>query len=352
MKKNLELLKELSLLPGAPGNEKMVSKYISTQIEKFVDEVQCDNLGSLIGTKAQKGPRIMISANMDEIGLLVTNITEEGFIGFQHLGPWSSNVMLSQVWEVSTKKGIIYGVTGAKPLQSTPFENRNKVVPIESMYIDVGVSSKKEAQELGIAPGNRITPHAEFKVLGNEKYLLSKAWNNRIGSAVVIEVLKELKNNPNKCFGTFTVQKEIGLRGSKTSSYIIEPEIAIAIDAGLADDAPRGIAIEQSLGKGPQIVLYDAGLVPNQALRNLVIETAKENNIPFQESVIKYSRTDAALMHVSHRGAAALTITVPTRYMHSHTSIIHYDDFKNTVKLLVALILKLDQDAVNDILGK
>ena len=219
------------------------------------------------------------------------------------------------------------------------------------MYLDIGVSSKEEAIDLGVEPGNMITPHSEFRVLGNNKYLLGKAWDNRIGSAVVVEVLKRLKEQPNQLFGTFTVQEEVGLRGAKTSSYVVAPEIAIAIDTGLANDVPGGDSTEQSLGKGPQILLFDAGLVPHQALRKFVIETAKEENIPYQEAYISVGRTDAGHMHLSHQGAAGLSICIPTRYMHSHTSIIHYDDYENAVKLVLAVIKKLDRKTVDQILN-
>ena len=192
-----------------------------------------------------------------------------------------------------------------------------------------------------------ITPRSEFMVLGSGKHLLSKAWDNRIGSAVVMEVLKRLDQTPNQLFGTFTVQEEVGLRGAKTSSYVVHPEIAIAVDTGLANDVPEGDSEQQSLGKGPQILLYDAGLVPNQALRRFVIEVAKAEGIPYQEAFITGGRTDAGNMHLAHDGALGLSIGIPTRYMHSHTSIIHYDDYENTVKLILAVVKKLDQKTVD-----
>ncbi len=351
MNDQLNILKKLSKIPGVPGNEKKVSQYIASEIKDHVDQIEFDHLGSLIGRKQNKGPRIMIAGHMDEIGLLVTQITKEGFVKFQTLGGWFSQVMLAQVWEISTKKGIIFGVTGVKPPHMIPVDKRKEAISIDSMYIDIGVSSKEEATLLGVEPGNMITPHSEFRVLGNQKYLLSKAWDNRVGSAVVIEVLKRLKEHPNQVYGTFTVQEEVGLRGAKTSSYVVHPEIAIAIDSGIANDIPGGDANEQSLGKGPQILLYDSGLVPHQALRTLVIETAKEENIPYQEAYIVGGRTDAGHMHLAHQGAAGLSIAIPTRYLHSHTSIIHYDDYENTVKLVCAVLKKLDQKTVDKILN-
>ena len=352
MKKEYVLLKKLSEVAGVPGNEKNVSKLITEEIKDVCEELTYDNLGSVIGKIGQKGPRVMIAGHMDEVGFFVTQITKDGFVKFQTLGGWFSQVMLAQVWEIHTKKGVVLAVTGVKPPHIIPADKRNVAIDISTMYLDLGVSSKEEAEKLGVEPGNMVVPHTEFKVLGNDKYLLGKAWDNRIGSAVVIEVLKRLENHEtNQLFGTFTVQEEVGLRGAKTSSYVVAPEIAIAVDTGLANDVPGGESAEQALGKGPQILLYDGGLVPHQALREFVINVAKEENIPYQEAFIVGGRTDAGHMHLAHKGAASLSIGVPTRYMHSHTSIIHYDDYENTIKLMLAIIKRLDQETVDKILS-
>ena len=351
MEKTYEILKTLSLLPGVPGQEKKVRAYIKSSLDGYADQFVVDNLGSLIAIKKQEGPKVMIAGHMDEVGLLVTQITKDGFIKFQTLGGWFSQVMLAQVWDIHTPKGVITAVTGVKPPHIIPVDKRKEAISIESMYLDIGVSTKEEALALGVLPGQMVTPHSEFKVLGSGKHLLSKAWDNRIGSAVVMEVLKRLDKAPNELFATFTVQEEVGLRGAKTSSYVVHPEIAIAVDTGLANDVPEGDKNEQSLGKGPQILLYDGGLVPNQNLRKFVIEVAKEENIPFQEAFITGGRTDAGHMHLAHQGALGLSIGVPTRYMHSHTSIIHYDDYENTVKLVLAVVKKLDRHKVDELLN-
>ncbi len=353
MKKTLDMLKKISTLPGVPAHEKLVGQFIKSEIETYADEITYDNLGSLIATKGSFGPRVMIAGHMDEVGLMVTQVTKEGFVKFQTLGGWFSQVMLAQVWEIHTKKGIVYGVTGVKPPHIIPADKRKDAIPIEQMYLDIGVANQEEALNLGILPGDMITPHIEFRTLGNPKYLLSKAWDNRIGSAVMVEVLKRLDFElKSQLFATFTVQEEVGLRGAKTSSYMVEPVIAIAVDTGLANDVPGGDSNEQSLGKGPQILLYDGGLIPNQALRKFVIDVAKEENIPYQEAYIVGGRTDAGNMHLAHAGAAGLSIGVPTRYMHAHTSIIHYDDFENTVKLILAILKRLDQSKVDQILAQ
>ncbi len=351
MKKEYVLLQKLSEVAGVPGNEKKVSQLIVSELKGHADSISYDNLGSVIAKKGNKGPRVMVAGHMDEVGFLVTQITKEGFVKFQTLGGWFSQVMLAQVWEIHTKKGVVIGVTGVKPPHIIPQDKRNVAIDIQTMYLDLGVTSKEEAEKLGVEPGNMVVPHSKFQVLGNDKFLLGKAWDNRIGSAVVIEVLKRLdKHEINQLFATFTVQEEVGLRGAKTSSHVVNPEIAIAVDTGLANDVPGGESQEQSLGKGPQIFLYDAGLVPHQGLRQFVIQVAKEENIPYQEPFLTGGRTDAGHMHLAHQGAASLSIGVPTRYMHSHTSIIHYEDFENTVKLMVAVIKRLNQETVNQIL--
>lgn len=350
MKKLLETLKDLSMLNGVPGNEKAVSKYIRKEIETKADEVLYDNLGSLIAQKGQKGPRVMLAGHMDEVGLMVSQITKEGYIKFQTLGGWFSQVMLAQEWQIHTEKGTVYGVTGVKPPHLIPLQERSKAIEISTMYLDIGVANKEEALNLGIKIGDTITPVTEFRQMGNPDYLLGKAWDNRVGSAVVMHVLNEVKKHENQLFATFTVQEEVGLRGAKTSSYKVHPQIAIAVDTGVGNDVPGGEPEGQTLGKGPQILFYDGGLIAHRGLREFVINLAEENNIPYQEAYITGGRTDAGNMHLAHEGAAALSICIPTRYMHSHTSVIHKKDVEYTIELLKLLVEKLDEETVNKIL--
>lgn len=351
MNDTMTLLSELSMVAGVPGNEGRVRALIENAVTSAHLTKMKDNLGSLIFKTREHGPNIMLAGHMDEVGLMTTAITKDGFIRFQTLGGWFSQVMLAQVWNIHTDDGIIKAVTGVKPPHLIPTEKRNEAIPISDMTLDIGVSSKEEAEKLGIRPGQMVVPATRFEVLGDGKHLLSKAWDNRVGSAVLIDVLNSLDEElPNTLHATFTVQEEVGLRGAKTSSYMVHPDIAIAIDSGIANDAPGGNPEDQRLGKGPQILLYDAGLVPNKALRRLAIEVAITADIPYQEGIITGGRTDAGHMHLAHQGAAGLSITIPTRYLHSHTSIIHLDDYLNTVRLVKALLKRLDSATVNLIL--
>ncbi|MDL2292631.1 M42 family metallopeptidase [Acholeplasma sp. OttesenSCG-928-E16] len=347
-------LKNLTMLSGVPAYEKEVSNYIKSEIKNYVSEVSYDNLGSLIASKKGNGPTIMISAHMDEIGLMITEISKDGFLKFTPLGGWFSQVMLAQLWQINTKKGIVYAVSGVKPPHLIPADKRKDAIPIDQMYLDIGVNSKEGAIELGIELGNMVTPVTEFKELGNGDYLLGKAFDDRIGCAVAMAILKDLDEHPNNLYASFTTQEEVGLRGAKTSSYVINPKIAFAIDSGVGNDVPGGNLSSDSqvkLGAGPQIHLSDGGLIAHQGLRKFVIDVAKELNIPYQEPYLVSGATDAGAIHVAHDGAAALSIGIPTRYMHSHTSIVHKDDYFNAIKLLTEVIKRLDDQKVKEILS-
>lgn len=350
MKLDMTLLKELTELPGVPGNEKQVASYVLKKIEPHVDQILKDNIGSLIGVKGNQGPKILLGSHLDEVGLMVTNITKEGFLKFQTLGGWLPQVLLAQEWEIHTKQGVYFGVTGAKASHTVAPDKKNQMTPINQMYIDIGVSSKEEAEQLGVLPGSMIVPHTKFKTLANPDYLLAKAFDNRVGVAIVIEVLKRLNRHPNTVYGSFTVLEEVGLRGARTTGYLVNPDLAIAVDAGLAGDVPGGEKDEQTLGAGPQIILYDASMVGHQTLRAFVKEVAKSKKIPYQETYIARGGSDAGQYHLSHQGAPSVLITVPTRYLHTHTSIIHKTDYEHAVQLVLALIEVLDAKAVQDII--
>ncbi|KXT29308.1 putative aminopeptidase ysdC [Candidatus Phytoplasma oryzae] len=348
----LSQIKELTTLNGVPGQEKEVMLYIKENIQKFVDKIEYDNLGSMIAYKGLlKGPKILLASHVDEIGLIVTEITPEGFIKFQTLGGWLSSVMLAQVWQIHTSKGVLYGVTGSKPPHVLSLAERDKMPNIKNFFLDLGVQNKQEAEELGVKIGDMITPYTEFRVLGNSNFLVSKAIDNRVGVLIVMEILRILNNNPNQFIGAFTVQEEVGLRGAITSTNKTKPSIAIAVDTGIADDIPGEKNVSQKiLGNGPQIPVFDYGLVAHKSLRELVLKIAKENNIPFQEPKPTGGQTDAAAMHLQNEGAASIVIGVPTRYIHSHTSIVHKEDIENTIKLLLLLIKSLNEEKVRKIL--
>ncbi len=295
----------------------------------------------------------MISAHMDQIGLMIIDIDDKGFLKFQPVGGWWSQVMLAQRVTIVTNKGDITGVIGSKPPHILSPEARKKPVEIKDMFIDIGASSKEEAMEWGVRPGDMVVPYFEFTVMNNEKMLLAKAWDNRIGCAIAIDVLKQLhkENHPNVVYGVGAVQEEVGLRGARTASHKIKPDIGFAVDVGIAGDTP-GVTEKEALGKmgkGPQIVLYDASMVSHKGLRDFVTNVADELNIPYQFESIPGGGTDAGSIHLTGNGVPSLAITIATRYIHSHAAMLHRDDYENAVKLITEVIKRLDRETVNKI---
>ncbi|MBB6448278.1 endoglucanase [Geomicrobium halophilum] len=349
------MLKDLTDAYGVPGNERGARNVMKEHITPYADEVTTDNLGSLIAKKVGKenGPKIMVAGHLDEIGLMVTQVDENGFLKFQPLGGWWEQVMLAQRVHVLTNKGYIMGVIGSKPPHILPADERKKMVEKKEMFIDIGASSKEEAEEFGVRPGDSVVPVCDFEVMNNEKLMMAKAWDNRIGCAIAIEVLRKLKDqaHPNVVYGVGTVQEEVGLRGARTSAHAIKPDIGFAVDVGIAGDTP-GVNKDQAqaaIGSGPQILVYDASLISHKELREFVVGTADQEEIPYQYDMMSAGGTDGGAIHLTADGVPALSIGVPTRYIHTHAGILHRDDFEHAVELITAVIKKLDAETVKEI---
>jgi len=351
----LAMLKDLTDAKGIPGNEREVREVMKKYIAPYADEVTNDGLGSLIARKVGKvgGPKIMVAGHLDEVGFMITQIDDKGFLRFQPVGGWWSQVMLAQRVTIVTRNGDVTGIIGSKPPHILSADARKKPVEIKDMFIDIGATSREEVVEWGVRPGDMVVPYFEFTVMNNEKMLLAKAWDNRIGCAIAIDVLKQLKgvDHPNVVYGVGTIQEEVGLRGARTAATTINPDIGFAVDVGIAGDTP-GISEKEAMskmGKGPQIILYDASLVSHKGLRDFVTELADELHIPYQFDAIPGGGTDAGSIHMTHNGVPALAITIATRYIHSHAAMLHRDDFENAVKLIVEVIKRLDRETVDKI---
>ncbi|WP_099221446.1 M42 family metallopeptidase [Listeria costaricensis] len=353
MDETLKMLKDLTDAKGIAGNERAVRQTFDAYIKPFADEIAQDGLGSSVAKKVgdAEGPKVMITGHLDEVGFMVSQIDDKGFIKFQTVGGWVPHVMLSQKVTIVTRKGDeITGVIGSKPPHIMTAAERQKSIAIKDMFIDIGVADKEEAEQAGVRPGDMIVPAFDFTVMHNEKYLLAKAWDNRIGLAIAIEVLKNLQkeNHPNTVYGVGAVQEEVGLRGSKTAAHFVNPDIGFAVDVGIAGDTPGISATEaqSKMGKGPQIVIYDASMVSHPGLRNFVTDVADELGIPYQFEAIPNGGTDAGSMHLSGDGVPSLPITIATRYIHSHSSILHRDDFEYAVQLITEVVKRLDKETV------
>ena len=357
MDKQLEMLKDLTDVNGIAGFEADVKHKVKTYLEPLSDEIIEDNLGGVFGKKAAKSgsKTILVGGHLDEIGFMVTEIDKDGFLKFSPVGGWWNQVMLSQRMNVTTAKGdVITGVIGSKPPHVLEAAERKKPVDIKDMFIDIGVASKEEAEDAGVELGSMVTPYTEFTVMQNKDYLLAKAWDNRFGTALSIDLLKDLKDqdlNINLVSGA-SVQEEVGLRGAKVAANKVKPDLAIAVDVGLAMDTPGMQSSNGSgkLGDGPLLLLLDGSNIGHVPFRRHIQKLAKEKNIPVQLQAIPGGGTDAGSFHVSNDGVPSVAIGVPLRYMHSNVSIMHREDYKNAVKLVSEIVKSLDDNKVEEII--
>ncbi len=354
MDKTEQLFKELTEAPGVPGYEHAVRAIMRKHLASMTT-IEQDKLGSIVAKKvgSSESPRVMLAGHLDEVGFMVRYITKEGFIKFVPLGGWWDQVLLGHRVVIKTAQGDRFGVIGAKPPHLLEKEDREKIVTKNDMYIDIGATSEDEVKEMGVHLGDPIIPVSDFTILADGKTYLAKAWDNRIGCALVMDAIAHFARNehPNTIFGVGTVQEEVGTRGAKTSSHRVNPDVALVFDSDIAGDVP-GIKKEVSaikIGGGPSILLYDAGMIPNLKLRDLVIATAKEEDIPLQFSAMPGGATDGMAIHLHRDGVPTIAIAVPARHIHSHNSIIRRDDYDNALKLVIAMVKKLDANTVEDL---
>ncbi len=353
MDKTEKLLADLTNAHGVSGFEEDVCKVAENHLEA-ADEITYDRIGSIIAKKKGNAdsPKVMIAGHLDEIGFIVKEITDDGYIKFIPLGGWWGHVALAQRVIIKTTKGDVLGVIGSKPPHILKQEERKKVLDLDDMYIDVGVNKDTDIKAMGIRPGDPIVPDTQFTVMHDPKMYLNKAFDNRIGVAAAVEVINKLKgvNHPNTVFGVGTAQEEVGLRGAQTAAWEVNPDIAFIADVSLAADGPDSKKYESGkLGSGPSINVMDGSMIAHRKLRDFVIDTAEEAGIPYHLGALARGGTDGGRVHISRSGVPAIYVGVATRYIHSHTSIIHRDDFDNLVKLLLELIKKLDTETVKKI---
>jgi putative aminopeptidase FrvX len=356
MDRTEQFLKELTETPGVPGYESQVRALMRRYLEP-VATIEQDRIGSIIGKRVGESPspRVMLVGHMDEVGFMVRHITAEGFIKFQPLGGWWDQVLLGHRVTVKTTAGDVVGVIGAKPPHLLSDDERKKIVEKQKMYIDVGATSKEEVVEMGVRVGDPIIPVSEFTVLTNHKTYMAKAFDNRVGCALAIQALERLAKDrhPNAAYAVGTVMEEVGLRGAKTTAHVINPDVAIVLEVDICGDVPgikeKEEEVAVKLGAGPSLLVFDARMIPNLKLRDLVVATARELDIPLQFSVMPGGATDGGTIHLHNEGVPAVVIGVPTRHIHSHSAIMHRDDYDRALDLVVALVKKLDAATVADL---
>lgn len=353
MDRTEQLLWDLTHAHGPPGHEAEIRAMVRERLEP-VGKIEQDRLGSVICRSGDGGPKVMLAAHMDEIGLMVNHMTDEGFLRFLPLGSWWGQVLLGQRVVVKTSKGDLPGVVGAKPPHVLQQEEKFKGVELKDMYIDIGATSKAELEEAGVRLGDPASPDAPFQSLLDGRVYMAKAFDDRVGVALMIEAMSSFSRrpHPNVLFGAGTVMEEVGLRGARTSAGMVDPDAAIVLECDVCGDVP-GIKPEESrlkLGGGPSLVLMEARLIPNLKFRDLVIDTAREFDIPLQFSAGLGGSTDGGRIHLHGRGVPTVVLGVPARYIHTPSGVIHRDDFDRALQLLVALVEKLDAQRVGGLL--
>ena len=312
-----------------------------------------DGMGSLIMNQKGKGPKIQIAAHMDEVGFLVRDITDKGMMRLSMVGGvWMPTVLSTQGFLISSKGKRYEGVFGHTSVHIMTPEQRKKVPTIDDVFFDMGLSSKKEAEKLGIEPGDRIQMSGTSFMMGGSKDMaVGKAMDNRAGITVIDQLVQKLKGKktPNDLYVVGTVQEEVGTRGARTSVSKIKPDVAIAIDTCASHDTPNAIKGIQELGKGAALRIKDGGTLMDPKLADFVYKLAKKHKIPIYKFVAQGGGTDAAELQFGEGGVATLTISIPQRYLHSPLGAISLKDIENITNLLLEFVKAFDDKTMKSI---
>ncbi len=353
--KQIGLLKRLTEAFGPPGFERDVAAIVRAEMEPLADSCRINRLGSVIFQREGRSsqPRILVAGHMDEVGFCITGIHKEtGFLKFHPLGGWFDQVLLSQRVLVRTSKGDVPGVIAATPPHLIPEEERKKVVKKDDMYIDIGTSSKEETEATGVRLGDPVVPWSPFTLIRDGRIAVGKAFDDRAGTFAAMEVLRRLverkASHPNHFIGAATTQEEVGLRGAKTVAFETNPDVCFVAEVDISGDVPGtdDKVAPAKMGKGVSIVTYDSSMIPNQPLKEFVIEVAEETGIPHQLSIVSRGGTDAGAIHITNAGCPSIVLGVPTRHIHSHTGMMALSDLEAMVDLITECITRLDEKKV------
>lgn len=347
-----ELLRQLADTPGPPGFEEPIRKVMVDAMKPYASSIRFDGLGSIIAAQGTSGPRVMVDAHMDELGGVIRRVTPKGLLTMQMLGGWLDQALVDQRWIIIGSKGPVRAVTGIRDIHYVPTDERNRVYPRDSLFLDVGATSEADVRNMGIGPGDPVVPDAPFAVMNGTDFYLGKGWDDRVGCAVVIEVMRRLatRPHPNQILYAITTQEEVGLRGARTAAEVIKPEIGIALEAGVTGDVgARPEESQERLVGGPGIFLYNNSELPNRKFVQFVKDSAAARKLPLQLDLVTGYGDDSAEIQKSNGGVPTVCLLVPVRYTHAHNGIMNRRDFDQTVELLVEMLEHLDAAAVQRI---
>lgn len=323
---NSELLKKIVTVYGPSSREHLIREVISDEIKEHVDELFTDALGNLIAHKKGPGKKVMISAHMDQIGLIVTDIDKDGFLRFGNIGGISPAVTFSQ--RVIFENGMVGAIF------SEPIDDLSKL-KLEDMYIDIGSKSKEEAEKV-VSIGDICVYHPEFSE--NANVVFTPYLDDRVGCFVAVEALKSIQKSENDLYFVFSVQEEVGLRSAKTAAYGVDPDFGIAVDVTINGDTPKAKRFAVGLHKGAAIKVKDNSVISHPIVRERLVHLAKEKGIPYQMEVLEFGGTDSGAIHMNKTGVPSGVISIPTRYVHSTIEMASKEDITSCISLLKAYL--------------
>ena len=339
--KNLELLSNAN---GVAGREDEVRNLMVELLKPYADEITVDRLENVIAVKKGKKdtPKVMLTAHMDEVGLMVKTITKDGFLQFTKMGGMDDRVLLAQKVKVLTEKAKLPAVVGSKPPHIQKEEERKKVIQHDELFIDIGAASREDAKAMGVKVGDPVAFDVNYVKTGKDT-ALGKAFDDRAGCAVLIETLKQLVNTDCTVWAVGTIQEELGLRGAGTAAFGVDPDVGLALDVTFTGDVPgvREFDTTVKMGKGPALTVTDSGLVTHPKILRWLMDTASQNGIEYQLETGLMGTTDAARMSLTRQGIPSGTISIPARYIHSPAGFVSLKDLENSAKLAALAVRKI-----------
>lgn len=354
--KTFQLIKELTEIQGTSGNESRVRNYMREKMTPLVDYIQTDGLGGIFGVRESKqadAPRIMVAAHMDEVGFMVSQITANGMIKVVPLGGWNPYVVSAQRFTLQTREADIPVISSSVPPHLLRGMAGQADVKVEDILFDAGFDSFDEAMSFGVRPGDAIVPEVETIWTANKKKIISKAWDNRYGNTVIIEALEALKNEelPNTFIAGGNVQEEVGLRGTKGAVNMLKPDLFFAVDCSPANDLQTKTNTFGHLGEGFLLRLQDPGMITLRGMREFLLDTAETHKIPYQYFVSK-GGTDAGAAHQMNNGVPSAVIGVCARYIHTHQTMFHIEDYDAAKEMVIQVAKSLDKSTYETIMER
>lgn len=346
---NIELLQQLCEASAVSGDEQEVRDILINTLEPCVNEITFDGLGSFVARKGNKGPKVAVVGHMDEVGFMVTHIDESGSLRFTTIGGWWNQSMLNHRVTIRTHKGVkIPGVIGSVAPHALTEKQKQQPLSFDEMFIDIGANSREEAEKRGVEIGDFISPEANFACWGEDK-VVGKALDNRIGCAMMAELLQTVNNPEITLYGVGSVEEEVGLRGAQTSAEHIKPDVVIVLDTAVAGDVPGidNIKYPLKLGNGPGLMLFDKRYFPNQKLVAALKSCATQNDLPLQFSTMKTGATDGGRYNVMGGGRPVVALCLPTRYLHANSGMISKADYDALLTLIRDFLTTLTAEKVN-----